>query len=69
MHDYRMSHRMLRPCCLCPEIDATKPDFVESAIYVASNGDWEGQYVATCAKDLCGYYGKSPHAIRAPTGD
>jgi hypothetical protein len=42
--------------------DASKPDFVESAIYKASDGNREGQYVAACAKDLCGYSGKSPVA-------
>jgi hypothetical protein len=38
--------------------DTTIPDFVEAAIYVAYDGNHTGQYVATCAKDLCGYIGK-----------
>ena len=56
--DHRISHRMLGPCCLCPMMDAMKPDFVEAAIYMASDGDNAGKYVATCAKDECGYFGE-----------
>jgi hypothetical protein len=44
-------------------MDPTTPDFVEAAIYMASDGDnagqYAGQYVATCAKDECGYFGES----------
>src|ERR1700676_1486706 len=68
LQDHRMSNRMLGPCCLCPMTDASKPDFIKSAIYVASGGDWEGQYVATCAKDLCGYCGMPPCASHTLTG-
>jgi len=39
-------------------MDPMTPDFVEAAIYMASDGDNAGQYVATCAKDKCGYFGE-----------
>jgi hypothetical protein len=50
-------------------MDVSKPDFVESAIYMTSDGDREGQYVAACAKDLCGYSGKSPVATYPTRSD
>jgi hypothetical protein len=59
MQEHRTSHRMLGPCCLCPMIDMSKPDFIESAIYIASNGEQAGQFVAACAKGKCGYFGES----------
>jgi hypothetical protein len=40
-------------------MDATKPAYVEAAIYMALRGEQAGQYVATCAKDECGYAGDS----------
>lgn len=39
-------------------VDENKPDFVEAAIYMASVGEQAGQYIATCAKDECGYSGE-----------
>jgi hypothetical protein len=39
-------------------MDANKPDFVEAAMYMATQGAQTGQYVATCANDQCGYFGK-----------
>ncbi len=59
MQDHRISHRMRGPCCLCPLMDESKPDIVEAAIYVVSEEGQGGQYVAACAKDECGYFGKS----------
>ncbi|KIM86990.1 hypothetical protein PILCRDRAFT_4230 [Piloderma croceum F 1598] len=53
---HRVSHRMLGPCCLCPMMDTTKPDYIEAAIYKASTGEQAGRYVASCAKDACGYF-------------
>jgi hypothetical protein len=58
MQDHCVSHRMLGPNCLCPMVDANKPDFIEAAIYKASVSEQAGQYVATCVKDECGYYGE-----------
>jgi len=45
-------------------MDAMKPDFIEAAIYIASEGEQAGRYVATCAKNLCGYACKSGFALR-----
>jgi hypothetical protein len=38
-------------------VDASKPDFIEAAMYIASRGEHAGHYVATCAKSECGYFG------------
>lgn len=58
MRDYRSTHRMLGPCCLCPLIYPNGPDFVESAMYFATTGSHAGLYVASCAKNKCGYLGE-----------
>jgi hypothetical protein len=58
LQNHRVSHHMLGPCCLCPLVDQYKPDFVEAAIYVAGTGTFAGEYVASCAQDQCGYFGK-----------
>lgn len=56
---YRQTHRMLGPCCLCPMVDRNMPDFVESAIFLATVGHYAGEYVAACAsKSGCGYMGE-----------
>jgi hypothetical protein len=55
---YQMAYQMLGPCCLCPFINVMGPDFVEAAIYMVSVGPHAGQYIASCARDLCGYFGK-----------
>lgn len=61
MQQHRMSHQMLGPCCLCPMLDVNLPDFVEAAIYEVPAGErYAGQWVASCARDRCGYFGKPP---------
>jgi hypothetical protein len=40
-------------------MDTTKPDFIKAAIYIAFEGEQAGQYIASCAKNLCGYTGES----------
>jgi hypothetical protein len=57
LRNYRLSHCMLGPCCLCPLADQNGPDFVEAAIY--PSGALSGEYVASCASEKCGYFGKS----------
>ena len=54
-----VSHQMLGPCCLCPLVDPNAPDFVESAMYRATDGKFLGQFVATCAHNRCNYIGGS----------
>lgn len=50
---------MLGPCCLCPLADQNMPDFVESAIFRATDGRFAGEYIAACASERgCGYLGK-----------
>lgn len=64
MQTHRISYRMLGPCCLCPLMDINKPDFVEAAIYMATDGEQAGQFVASCAKDECGYFGSATNPRR-----
>ena len=52
---YRASHQMLGPCCFCPLLDLTLPDFVESAMYRAVAGKFSGKYIATCTRGNCKY--------------
>lgn len=49
---------MLGPCCLCPFVDESGPDYVEAAMYMATIGPYAGHYVIGCANDKCGYLGK-----------
>jgi hypothetical protein len=49
---------MLGPCCLCAFKSGGERDFVESAIYMVGHGRHAGEYVAACAIDECGYFGK-----------
>ena len=51
-------YNMSGPGCFCPLLNARKPDFVEAAIYRATSGHYSGEYVATCAKNRCGYLGE-----------
>jgi hypothetical protein len=55
---WRVSHRMLGPCCLCPMANVAEPDFKEAAIYQMPCASKGREYVASCARDLCGYFGK-----------
>jgi hypothetical protein len=43
-------------------MDVTKPNFVEAAIDMATDGEEAGQFVARCAKDECGYFCQSMYA-------
>ena len=58
LRNHRLSHRVLGPCCLCPLADQYAPDFMEAAIYVVSTGTLSGEYVASCARSKCDYFGK-----------
>jgi hypothetical protein len=33
--------------------------YTESAIFRSANGEFIGEYVAACAADRCGYFGKT----------
>lgn len=60
---YRLSHDILAPTCLCPFEDPDLGDFAESAIYMVSYGRYAGEYVAACANDRCGYFGRGIHHL------
>ena len=64
LDDHRISNHMPLPCCLCPLADENEADFVEAAVYRATSGPLAGQYVASCARELCGYFGKYTTASR-----
>jgi hypothetical protein len=38
--------------------DANLPNFVEAAIYMVPTGSLSGEYVSSCARGQCGYFGK-----------
>jgi hypothetical protein len=40
--------------------DDVGPDFKEAAIYQANISSRGAEYVASCARDLCGYFGECP---------
>jgi hypothetical protein len=58
LRGHRQTHCVLGPGCLCPLLEASLPDFVESTIYMPTHGPWAGHYVAACARDRCAYIGK-----------
>lgn len=62
---YRFTSQMLGPCCLCPLIDPTSPDFVEAAIHIPTSGTHAGEYVASCEKDRCDYMGEFHYPVSA----
>lgn len=41
----------------------------ESAIYIAPNGNYSGEYVVGCASDRCGYLSKSVLCINYGSPD
>lgn len=54
---HRLSHDVLGPCCLCPLQNNVGESFVESTISMVGHGLYAGEYVATCAKGECDYFG------------
>ena len=60
IQEHRKTNTMLGPGCLCPLMDLGGPAFVEAAIYMVRKGPLAGQYIASCARDVCGYIGKPP---------
>jgi len=52
--NHRLSHQFRVPCCLCA-YNTTTAIYTESAIYLAIQGEFSGEYVAGCATDSCGY--------------
>lgn len=69
LHEYRVKHQMLGPCCLCPLKDANGPDFKEAAIYMTNSGLFSGEYIASCATGDCGYLGKLNEKYTGFEGD
>ena len=56
---YRTQHFLEFPCCLCAELSGPP---TEAAIYIAATGPYCNFWVASCAQDLCGYFGECIHA-------
>jgi hypothetical protein len=52
---YRARHYLEFPCCLCAKL---RGPVTEAAIYIAATGPYRNFWVASCALDLCGYFGK-----------
>ncbi|KAG1873265.1 hypothetical protein C8R48DRAFT_769700 [Suillus tomentosus] len=51
---YRKAHTFRYPCCLCAEGNR----YVESSIFRRTAGVCQGEYVAECATNSCGYMRK-----------
>jgi hypothetical protein len=58
LQDYRKSHKFRGPCCLCPT-DSIDAVYTESAIFMATGGNFSGKYLAACATGRCGYISES----------
>ena len=63
--DYRVTHLLKAPCCLCP-LKMGTDQYIESAIFIARRGRLQGEYIACCATDECGYLGESHLHISGP---
>jgi hypothetical protein len=59
LRDHKVTHDMPGPKCFCSLKDRNLPADVEAAIYLVPEGMYRGQYVVSCAKDTCGYFGES----------
>jgi hypothetical protein len=53
-NNYRTAREFAFPYCHCTQNGVA----IESAIYVTVEGEFWGEYVATCAADRCGYLGE-----------
>src|ERR1700722_19095520 len=58
LNDHHRSHQFLGPGCLCSLMDMDQPPFVECALYQSTASCFSGKYVASCAQDICGYFGR-----------
>ena len=61
---YRVNYDFRAPCCLCAN-DAVGGRYTESAVFLALDGKYTGEYVAGCASDTCGYIGGCSSAFLA----
>src|ERR1700676_552669 len=59
--EHRRSHQFIGPCCLCPLLVPRSEArvYTEAAMFMSASGVFAGKYVARCAKERCGYLGKS----------
>lgn len=51
---YREAHAFRYPCCLC----AKGGEYVEVVVFPHDQGVAQGEYVAECTIDTCGYMGE-----------
>lgn len=56
--DYRISHKLRCPSCLCAASDIDTA-YTESAIYKSTHGTYSGEYLVACAAGRCGYLSRS----------
>lgn len=54
---HRQTHLFKAPCCFCASLEPFGHDYIETCIYVATEGEYLGEYVAECALKHCGYIG------------
>lgn len=54
---HRQTHVFRAPCCFCASLEPFGHDYMETCVYVATEGEYLGEYVAECALKHCGYIG------------
>ena len=57
LSNHCITHEFKTPCCLCA-CNFADARYIESTIYLATDGPYFGEYVAVCASGTCGYFGK-----------
>lgn len=55
---HRQTHLFRAPCCFCASLNEFGDEYIETKIYVASQGKYSGEYIAECALKYCGYLGR-----------
>jgi hypothetical protein len=55
---FRVLYEFRGPCCLCAFRYLDLTAYTETAILLCTEGQFVGEYIATCANDRCGYFGK-----------
>ena len=65
LEQHWISHRFRGPCCLCPMVHG-EDDITEAALVLVTHGRLSGEYIAKCARNLCGYFGERFRCINWP---
>lgn len=64
--EYRNTHQFRTPSCFCG-CKNNHATYTESAIYIAGDGPYPGEYVVSCVSGSCGYLSKSDSYLNVQT--